>query len=277
MGRQALELLRVHDNDRYLSIQFAPAALRDDLAGLFALDIELSRVENLVTEPLNGELRLTWWREALARPGESTGNPVADEVTRAMVAHGLASSDFEAMIDARRLDLYNQPVVDLTELTSYFADTTGTALKLAARVLGSQTRQLADLCIGAALVLGLTRMAEHLASGPARTVSRLIPDEFLRQLPDGEVAVRQYITPELQAGILAQLLRQANETWTTLRAPIEQLPKALLPVFLPLAVVPGALRRYARCVPVAGKFTGPLPRYRRVLKLLINGRRARIV
>lgn len=276
MGRQALELLRVHDNDRFLSIQFAPAALRDDLAGLFALDIELSRVQNLVTEPLTGELRLTWWREALARPGESSGNPVADAVTRAMVAHDLASSDFAAMIDARRLDLYNQPVADLTELSAYFADTTGTVLKLAARVLGRQTRELGDLCIGAALVLGLTRIAERLATGPAPTVSRLIPGEFLTRLPGGEMAVRQYITPELQAGLLAELLRQANDAWNNLRAPIASLPKALLPVFLPLAVVPGALRRYARCAPVAGKFTGPLPRYRRVLKLLITGRRARI-
>ncbi len=67
------------DHDRYLAALFAPAEARAALLALYAFNLELARVPELVTEPLLGEVRLSWWREARAeaRAGTPGRHPVA--------------------------------------------------------------------------------------------------------------------------------------------------------------------------------------------------------
>ncbi len=60
-------ILREGDPDRYLATLFAPSSARDDLFALYALNVELARIGERVTEPDLGKIKLQWWREALAR------------------------------------------------------------------------------------------------------------------------------------------------------------------------------------------------------------------
>ncbi len=66
------------DPDRYASALFAPRPAREPLFALYALNVELARAAEQVSEPQLGEIRLQWWREALDRAaaGEDTGNPL---------------------------------------------------------------------------------------------------------------------------------------------------------------------------------------------------------
>ncbi|MHA1547172.1 MAG: squalene/phytoene synthase family protein, partial [Alphaproteobacteria bacterium] len=130
MPNLAGEHLRAHNRDQYLAVQFAPAGARENLAAVFCLDAELGRIRNLVTDPLIGEMRLTWWRDTLVRPDQITGNPITDTIARAISTHDLPPGPIEVMIEARRLELYHQPVATFDELTCYFADTLGTAFSL---------------------------------------------------------------------------------------------------------------------------------------------------
>ena len=66
---------------------------------------------SLVTrEPAMGEIRLQWWRDALAAPdaGARTGNPVADAVRDAMHRCDLPVALLLDVIDAREVDLAAQ-------------------------------------------------------------------------------------------------------------------------------------------------------------------------
>jgi len=67
-------LVRASDKDRFLSALFAPAEHRGALHALYAFNVEAARVRELAREPLAGEVRLQWWREALsgARPASTT-------------------------------------------------------------------------------------------------------------------------------------------------------------------------------------------------------------
>ena len=60
----AIEVRR-HDWDRFICTLFAPEACRDDLFTLLAFNLELARTRERVTEPLIGEMRLQWWRDAI--------------------------------------------------------------------------------------------------------------------------------------------------------------------------------------------------------------------
>ena len=59
-------LVRRVDPDRWLASRFiADAEQRADVVALYALNYELAHVAETVREPLVGEIRLTWWREAI--------------------------------------------------------------------------------------------------------------------------------------------------------------------------------------------------------------------
>ena len=80
------------DKDRYLASLFAPADKRRHLYALYAFNVEIARVREVIRTPMAGEIRLQWWRDALnsaARAvhasvegsslrGDVWANPVAD-------------------------------------------------------------------------------------------------------------------------------------------------------------------------------------------------------
>src|SRR5437764_2248110 len=59
-------LVQRHDRDRYQTALFAPADRREALFALYAFNYEISRVREAVTQPMLGQIRLQWWREAVA-------------------------------------------------------------------------------------------------------------------------------------------------------------------------------------------------------------------
>ena len=78
------DLVRAADRDRYLSILFAPPAARPGLLAVAAFAAEIAAIPDKVTEPIMGQMRVAWWREALDRLG--SGDPPHHPVARALAA-----------------------------------------------------------------------------------------------------------------------------------------------------------------------------------------------
>jgi phytoene synthase len=131
-------LVRAADKDRFLATLFAPADRRGALHALYAFNIEIARVRELVREPLAGEIRLQWWSDALAGhgAGDVGSNPVAAALLATMERYGLPTELPGRMIAARRFDLYDEPMQTLAELEDYGAGTSSALIELAAGVLG---------------------------------------------------------------------------------------------------------------------------------------------
>jgi phytoene synthase len=106
-------LVRRVDPDRWLASRFiADAAARADVIALYAFDYELSRVHKVTSQPLLGEIRLTWWAEALAEIFEGRPvrrHPVTLALAAAVARHGLPREPLDAMIDARLPELEGRP------------------------------------------------------------------------------------------------------------------------------------------------------------------------
>ncbi|HEY2135950.1 MAG TPA: squalene/phytoene synthase family protein, partial [Xanthobacteraceae bacterium] len=141
-------LVREADKDRFLAALFAPADRRPHLFALYAFNIEISRVGQVAREPLAGEIRLQWWRDALAghAPGEATANPVAAALIDTIARCGLPKDALGVLIDAHARDLYDEPVATLGELETYGRETASTVFALAARILdaGMLVGEVAD-------------------------------------------------------------------------------------------------------------------------------------
>src|SRR5690348_14103782 len=114
-------LVRMEDRDRYLSALFAPADKRKHLFALYALNIEIARIPELVREPAMGEIRLQWWRDALdgIAAGDVARNPVANALLDTMKRFNLSRGLVFELIDARTFDFYGEPMGSLARLETY--------------------------------------------------------------------------------------------------------------------------------------------------------------
>jgi len=89
------------DPERDLALSYAPRGRRAGLGALFALDAALGQVLRTTREPMVGQMRLAWWREALARldtmppPAE----PVLQAVARDVMPFGPTGAALAAMVD----------------------------------------------------------------------------------------------------------------------------------------------------------------------------------
>jgi len=107
------DLSRRSDLARHLAARFADGPARRRLEALAAFDAELEKTAETVSEPMLGQIRLAWWREAVAEASGAAnggGAPRAHPVVRALAlafadAPGIAAADLERLIDARERDL----------------------------------------------------------------------------------------------------------------------------------------------------------------------------
>lgn len=130
--------IRRVDPDRWMSSRFiADAGKRADVIALYAFDHELARAPRVASNPLLGEIRLTWWREALDEIFEGRPvrrHPTAQALAEAVRRRGLTRPPLEAMIDARYRELDASPM-DPKEALAWARDTGGVVAELAAMIL----------------------------------------------------------------------------------------------------------------------------------------------
>ncbi len=131
-------LVRRVDPDRWLASRFAsdPEA-RADLIALYAFNHEIARAAEVASEPLVGEMRLAWWREALAEMFEGRpvrAHPAAQAMAVAVRRRALDRAELDALVDARLRDLDPWPLT-ADEADGYIDATAGRLMALAVRVL----------------------------------------------------------------------------------------------------------------------------------------------
>jgi NADH dehydrogenase [ubiquinone] 1 alpha subcomplex assembly factor 6 len=176
-------LVHRYDRDRYQTALFAPADRREPLFALYAFNYEIARVRETVTQPMLGQIRLQWWREAI-EAAYAGAQPRRHEVVEPLAAiireFTLTREHFERMIDTRERDLADEPPATLAELEEYAEGTSATLLYLVLEVLGAvepATRAAArDVGIAYALAGLLRAMPFHAGAGrcyiPAEIAAR---------------------------------------------------------------------------------------------------------
>jgi len=151
------DLVRRVDPDRWLSSRFiGDERARADVLTIYAYDHELARAPRVASNPLLGEIRLTWWREALDEIFEGRpvrAHPTAQALADVVLRRSLPREPLEAMIDARYRELDKTPMKE-TELLDWARDTGGVAAQVAASILDPASDAKLALAGGAAWALG---------------------------------------------------------------------------------------------------------------------------
>mgnify|MGYP000020275028 CR=1 FL=1 len=140
------EEVRQYDYDRWLCSLFAPFEIREHLFAFLAFNIELSRIRETVSEPMLGDIRLQWWREALS--GLERRSPKSHPVIEALdFANRQKPIDFslmQSMVDVRAKDLDPTPISSIDELMAYADGTGGSLHRLMASLLELESSEGLD-------------------------------------------------------------------------------------------------------------------------------------
>ncbi len=242
-AKACVRLVEAEDRDRAISLAFAPADRRPDLAALYAFDGETARIREKVSQPMPGEIRLQWWRDVLSGDGEgAAAHPVAAALSETIERHQLPRSAFDRLLEARIFDLYDDPMPSREAFEAYAGETASTLIMLAAMIL---SRDEAERMSEAAGHAGVTQMVAG--------VLRSLPMHRARgqvYLPADLLAAAGCTADELAKGedepsgrALAAMVAFGRDHDRAWRRNLTDIPRALRPAFLPAALAASYLDR----------------------------------
>jgi phytoene synthase len=251
-ARTIVAIVREGDPDRYLATLFASSSARDDLFALYALNVELARIGERVSEPDLGKITLQWWRDALARAatGEATASPVADAIGSLLQHHPGAAEPIRRMIDAREFDIAVKIMPDMAALDAYLDATAGSLFAAAVTIGGGDADRLQSLYAEAGHAYGLTGLMRSLPVHAALERCDL-PDDLLRRHGTSAAAI---LAGKASPGLAS--LEQAERK-------LAKLPARERKFFLPLALVRPYLASLAKVASDPFRFVSTInPLYR---------------
>lgn len=212
--------------DRYSAALFAPAGAQDTLITLAAVFGDIARIPLAVSDPMLGEIRLQWWRDALATlaAGGQTGNPVADALLPVIARAPATRARLSEVIDQHSAVIAALAMGEAEALFHAMVGAESSAFATTAEALG----------VGADANYSGTIIAAGQAYGAVR---------FLLDLP-------QFAAMSADDGLMPDLLRASSETaramaraaLSFLRTESSQALKPLITALLPLALVEPYLR-----------------------------------
>jgi phytoene synthase len=239
------ELVRTADRDRFIASLFAPADRRAALQALYAFDAELARVREVAHTALPGEIRLQWWSEVIARErdGEANANPVASALLATTESFRLRRELLLDLIEARRFDLYEDPMPTLAELETYLRRTASSLVSLAATILAGA--EFEGVATPAGIASGLAQALRAFPLHVARQQLFLPVDMLERHKVHLHDVFAGRSSPGLAAAF-AELRDAARRHLATAGQELKALPHQVVPALLPLAVVRPWLDRSER-------------------------------
>ena len=241
------EQVRRLDHDRYLTCLFAPPQRRPALFALYAFNIEVAKTREVVSQPLLGQIRLQWWRDAIGEiyEGRPRRHEVLDALAPAVWAHDLGRAHFDTIIDARERDLDDEPPATLADLERYASETAGPLLRLHLEVLGvrAEAAHRAATAVGTAWALvGLMRAVPF----HARQKRLYLPQDILAAEGVDRGALFEMTPHDALRRAVARVAGVAAGHLAEARSLRRAVPRAAVPALLTARLADGYLRRLRR-------------------------------
>ena len=239
--------VRRYDNDRYLTALLAPADRREALFALYAFNLEVAKTREAVSEPMVGQIRLQWWREAIeglyagdVRPHEVV-RPLAEAIDRFALGRAL----FDRLIDAREADLDATPPATYDDLERYAAGTSSSLMMLALEVLGATGEAAGRAAHHAGVAWALVGLLRALVfHGAAKR--QYLPDDLMRAAGADLRDLFELRGSAALVEVVKDVAERARAELAQARAERPAVPRAALPALLPAILADAYLRRMAR-------------------------------
>ncbi|PKR54306.1 phytoene/squalene synthase family protein [Thalassospira marina] len=238
------DYVRRNDKDRFLCALFAPVEKREDLFTLYAFNQEISKTREMVSEAMLGQIRLQWWRDALAdiAKGEVRKHEVVEPLAGLIGQGRVSPATLEAMIDAREFDLFDNAPKDMAALENYIDATSGQLSEVAAGVLGAKgddAARAARLAGNAYGLVGILRaMVFH-----GRAKRQYIPENVMEKHGVATGDIFEFRKTDAVKAMTHDLASRAKEKIREARKMRRALPKLASPAALPIVLADNYLKK----------------------------------
>ncbi len=234
-------IVQRHDPDRFLTALFAPPARREALFVLYAVNHELARAREAVSNPMLALIRLQWWREVVE--GAHRRHEVAGPLGEALDNGRLLPADILGMIEGREAE--TGPIEDMAAFQDYVRAAFGGVAVAAGRALGGEDAVLDGLRdLGAAYgVAGVLRSVPALA----RQDRCVLPRDALSAAGLSEAESGASSAAGKLASVQATLAGIGRQWLAAGR--VARLPRSVVAAALPAVLARRDLRHPGRSVP----------------------------
>jgi phytoene synthase len=243
---------RRYDPERWRATLFAPAPLRAKLVALYAFNVEIARVRETVSEPILGQIRLQWWREALdeiAAGGAVRKHPIVKAVADA----NLDLAALGRAIDARERDLDDSLFADIAALEAYASRSAGSIFEAAFAAAGVDAAAQANALGTGYAMAGILRALPFFA----RQRRTPLPLDLIEAAGLAPETIHEGKAGSAIAAVTRPIAKRAAELLDRARTA----PRTALPAALPCVLARLGLRRLAAANhdPFAPELQAPHP------------------
>jgi 15-cis-phytoene synthase len=273
---EAIENFQTVSPDAALACGFIPPHKRDAITILYALAAEWRGITLRAREPLMGEVRLQWWREALLgeRPDQTEvdSHPLSHALLTILREHHLPVNGLVDFIDCMMEDLYGDPPHDLTSLEVYCGQTQSILMCYASLILadGGET--------GPAAIAGPAGVAYaligHIENIPFRLRygSRpMIPLSFLQDAGLDPQSLHTLKDPLLLGQVVLPLVELAEQRFEEFKNARSEIPQNIRPAFALTGLVRPRLARLKQILStnafMNGEHTGEINPVAKIIRL----------
>ena len=235
-------IVQRHDPDRFLTALFAPAARREALFVLYAVNHELARAREAASNPMLALIRLQWWREVAE--GARRRHEVAGPLGEALDGGRLHAADILGMIEGREAEAGE--IEDVPAFRAYVLAAYGGVAVAAGRALGLEDGAGLDALRSLGAAYGVSGVLRSVAA-LARQERCLLPLDLLGRVGLGPSEVIADPADGRLAPIRAELTGIGQEMLGAGRA--LRLPRPALAAALPAVL---ARRDLGQAGPPAG-------------------------
>lgn len=242
--------LKRHDPDRYFASLVLPAEARAPVQAIWAFSADVAAIPDRVRDPMAGEIRLQWWRDAILgqRQGEADANPLAAALLDATSRFGITDRPLLELLEARAFDLYADPMPDVPAFEGYAGATVSIPYQLAAMVLnGGRPVEPGDAAGHLGVAHALTGHLRALGHNARRGRIFLPWSAFVEMGVEREEVLAGTVSEGLLAAV-AELQDLAESHLGRAGAAVVALPRALRPAFAMIAVLASDLALLRRNV-----------------------------
>ncbi len=244
------QLVKANDLDRYLSTLLADKEKHRALLAIYAFDADVATIDGQVSEPGIGEIRLQWWRDEIDAiyGGTCDNHPIARELQLIVDKYDLPKHLFTRLVDARRFDIYREPMANVGDLMDYLSATSSATIDLASRVLISYDALEIERLIGkAGIARGLGKLITSLPQHVARKQC-FLPGDLLRNRDASHADVLAGYNSTGVKLVITQLCHLVAENLNKIRIDQNMLTKSVLPAFYPAGIAEIIASRTAHTV-----------------------------
>ena len=199
-----------------IALAHAPRSSRDALAALWALDAALGRVAATTTEPMIGQMRLTWWHERLTElddAGEVSAEPVLSALKAVVRHHDVTGAMLAGLVEGWEALLEPLPLGE-DVLTTYAAKRGNGLFALSARLMDSEVS--VGPGAGWALIDFATHCSDSVTAERAWTMAASMFGEITIKGPK-TLRIFAYVARAKATGSFAEIALPVSR-WQLLRA-----------------------------------------------------------